>query len=108
MNRNVLVEENRISGVFDWGCSCFGDHLYDLAWFEFWAPWHPNLDVPLLRAALEARWRKVGYTPTHLTERLHACYLHIGLYHLAYNAWLRDWPTLSATAQQMCKLVESL
>ena len=105
MNRNVLVDGERISGVFDWGCTCYGDHLYDLAWFEFWVPWHPNLDVPLLRAALTARWREVGYTPTHLTERLHACYLHIGLDGMAYNAWLRDWSTLSATTARMKHLV---
>ncbi|RLT39667.1 MAG: aminoglycoside phosphotransferase family protein [Chloroflexi bacterium] len=104
-NRNVLAEGDRISGVFDWGCACYGDHLYDLAWFEFWAPWHPNLDIPLLRAALEERWREVGYTPVHLTERLQACHLHIGLDHLAYNAWLKDWPTLSATTARMKQLV---
>lgn len=108
INRNVLVEGDRISGVFDWGCACYGDHLYDLAWFEFWAPWHPNLDIPLLRAGLEDRWREIGYTPSHLTERLHACYLHIGLDHLAYNAWLQDWPTLSATARRMRTLVENI
>jgi len=108
MNRNVLVDGTRISGVFDWGCACYGDHLYDLAWFEFWAPWYPELDIPPLRAELERRWQKVGYTPEHLTARLQACYLHIGLDHLAYNAWLRDWPTLSATARQMRSLVENI
>ena len=38
MNRNVLVDEGRINAVFDWGCGRLGDHLYDLAWFEFWGP----------------------------------------------------------------------
>ncbi len=105
MNRNVLVRDARISGVFDWGCGCYGDHLYDLAWFEFWAPWYPEKDIAALRAALEERWRDVGYEPHNKTARLQACYLHIGLDHLAYNAWLRDWPTLSATAEQMRRLV---
>lgn len=108
MNRNVLVEENRITGVLDWGCACYGDHLYDLAWFEFWAPWYPHLDIPFLRYTLERRWQETSYTPENLTARLQACYLHIGLDHLAYNAWLRDWPTLSATAQRMRTLVEAL
>jgi len=107
MNRNVLVEGERITGVFDWGCSCYGDHLYDLAWFEFWLPWYPHLEIARLRLALEDRWRQIGYTPAHLTERLQACYLHIGLDHLAYNAWLQDWPTLSATARRMRALVEN-
>ena len=101
MNRNVLVEGGRISGVFDWGCAAYGDHLYDLAWFEFWAPWHRNLDVPLLREALEARWRGAGYAPADFERRLAACYLHIGLGHLGYNAHLGDWETLHATAKRM-------
>jgi len=108
MNRNVLVDGNAITGVFDWGCSCYGDHLYDLAWFEFWASWTPHLDIAGLRSALEQRWRDVGYQPKNLAVRLQACYLHIGLDHLAYNAWLRDWSTLSATAQRMHALVENL
>jgi hygromycin-B 4-O-kinase len=101
MNRNVLVEKGKISGVFDWGCVLFGDHLYDLAWFEFWASWHPELDVSYLRRALEQRWTQIGYTPSDLDSRLLACYLHIGLDHLAYNAYLEDWETLLATAERM-------
>jgi hygromycin-B 4-O-kinase len=102
INRNVLVDNEKIAGVFDWGCSLYGDHLYELAWFEFWAPWSPQLDVPLLRTELEKRW---GYAPEDKEARLMACYLHIGLDHLAYNAYLGDWETLLATAERMKDLV---
>jgi hygromycin-B 4-O-kinase len=103
INRNVLVlvGDDRISAVFDWGCSLYGDHLYDLAWFEFWAPWFPQLNVHYLRSELERRWREVGYAPENKESRLMACYLHIGLDHLAYNAHLGDWSTLAATAERM-------
>ncbi len=30
INRNVLVAGGKINGVFDWGCSIYGDHLYEL------------------------------------------------------------------------------
>jgi hygromycin-B 4-O-kinase len=105
INRNVLVDRGKLAGVFDWGCSLYGDHLYDLAWFEFWAPWHPELDSSLLRSALEAHWQSIGYVLPNKTERLMACYLHIGLDHLAYNAHLGDWATLGATAERMRLLV---
>jgi len=101
INRNVLVNDDRISGVLDWGCSRYGDHLYDLAWFEFWAPWHTNLDVVYLRSEVERRWRELGYSPEDKESRLMACYLHIGLDHLAYNAYLGDWAALDATAERM-------
>ena len=43
LNYNVLVADGRISAVIDWGCAMYGDFLYDLAWFEFWAPWYAGL-----------------------------------------------------------------
>jgi hygromycin-B 4-O-kinase len=105
VNRNVLVNDNRVTGVFDWGCSVYGDHLYDLAWFEFWAPWFPKLDIPYLRSELERRWAETGYMPENKESRLMACYLHIGLDHLAYNASIGDRSNLMATAERMRTLV---
>lgn len=107
INRNVLVNNARITGIFDWGCSRFGDHLYDLAWFEFWAPWYPQLDIQALRWALEERWRAVGYTPQGKAARLLTCYLHIGLDHLGYNAYLGDTVALASTVARMRTLAAS-
>lgn len=104
INRNALVENHRLSGIFDWGCSRYGDHLYELAWFEFWGSWYPELDMGLLRAGLEERWQDVGYEPLAKDDRLMACYLHIGLDHFAYNAYLGDWDALSYTANRMKEL----
>ena len=104
-NRNVFVEGERITGVFDWGCSVYGDHLYDLALFEFWSPWQPQLDVAALRTALERQWEEVGYRPENKASRLKACYLHIGLEHLAYHAQLGNWATLLGITQRMRTLI---
>ncbi len=108
INRNVLVNAARITGVFDWGCSRFGDHLYDLAWFEFWAPWFPKLDIPSLRLAIEKRWQEVGYVPQDKDSRLLSCYLHIGLDHLGYNAYLGDASALASTVERMRTLLANV
>lgn len=100
-NRNVLVQGEQITGVFDWGCSIYGDHLYELALFEFWTPWQPTLDLEALRSALAQRWAAQGYRPENHDTRLLACHLHIGLEHLAYNASLEDWPMVVAVARRM-------
>ena len=105
VNRNVLVDQNKLSGVFDWGCSLYGDHLYELAWFEFWSPWYPDLDIRYLRLELERHWHELGYAPQNKAARLMACYLHIGLDHLAYNAYIEDGAALSATIERMRDLV---
>jgi hygromycin-B 4-O-kinase len=105
VNRNVLVSQDSIAGVFDWGCSLYGDHLYDLAWLEFWAPWYPKLSIHYLRLEMERRWREGGYAPEDKEVRLMACYLHIGLSHLAYNAHLGDLAAVSQTAERMRQVV---
>ena len=106
INRNVFVDRGKLSGVFDWGCSVYGDHLYDLAWFEFWSPWYPELDINYLRCQLEQHWRQIGFVPKNKETRLKVCYLHIGLEHLAYNAHLEDWKNLDATVKRMQELVD--
>lgn len=106
INRNVLVEDDKIAGVFDWGCSIYGDSLYDLAWFEFWSPWYPEMDLSLLRAELEQRWRDAGDPPANIAERLAACHLHIGLDHLGYNAFTGNETNLLGTAKRMRTLIQ--
>lgn len=106
VNRNVLVAGDNIAGVFDWGCSIYGDHLYELAWFDFWSPWMPELDVQLLHSELERRWRDAGYVPANKEARLAACHLHIGLDHLGYNAFQGDWANVTATAERMRALIQ--
>jgi hygromycin-B 4-O-kinase len=107
VNRNVLVDNDKISGIFDWGCSLYGDHLYELAWFDFWSPWYPELDMGLLHRELERRWQAIGYAPFDKAARLAASYLHIGLDHLAYHSYTGDEVNLLATAERMRALVVS-
>jgi hygromycin-B 4-O-kinase len=108
INRNVLVDANKITGFFDWGCSIYGDSLYDLAWFEFWSPWYPEMDVSLLRKELTRRWNEAGDSPANIEARLAACHLHIGLDHLAYNAFTGNNVNLLATAKRMRALVTNV
>src|SRR5207247_2258152 len=42
LNFNVLVEDDRIGALLDWGSAMFGDFLYDLAWLSFWWPFFPK------------------------------------------------------------------
>ena len=80
LNRNVLVQGGAITAVIDWQCAMYGDHLYDLAWFGFWAPWHAGVSGAGL-----------GALATEADARLRMrCYeVHIGVRHLIYNAWRR-------------------
>ncbi len=108
MHRNVHVDGGNITGVFDWSCSLFGDHLYDLAWFEFWAPWYPAMPMAQIRDQLEQRWQASEETPHNMAERLATCHLHIGLSHLAYHAFQQSWDELAKVDQRMEQLINQV
>ena len=83
INRNVLVaDDSRLSAVFDWGCSLYGDPLYEAANLTFWMPWHPNSvgAVDLVGALRE------HYDVDDFDRRLRCYELHVGLTHMAYCA----------------------
>jgi hygromycin-B 4-O-kinase len=104
INRNVHVDEGRIAGVFDWGCGRYGDHLYDASCFEFWAPYHPQLDIEQLLTRLHQRWVAADADLTGFEQRRRACLLHIGLDHIAYNAGRGAWADVDAVVSRMAEL----
>jgi hygromycin-B 4-O-kinase len=100
LHYNVLVSGDRITGVFDWGCGMYGDSLYDLAWFCFWAPWYPAWDRIDFRQEAVAHYARLGLDVPGFEERLLACQLHIGLAGQAYQAYKGYWSDLEATARR--------
>jgi hygromycin-B 4-O-kinase len=96
INRNVLVDGDRISAVLDWGSSMYGDFLYELAILIFYQPWFPawrNIDFA---AETRAHYDAIGLDVPRFSERL-ACYtLRIGLDDMAYSAFRKRWEKVAA------------
>ena len=40
LNHNVIVQGPNLSAVIDWGCSLYGDFIFDVAWLTFWGSWY--------------------------------------------------------------------
>lgn len=97
---NVLVAEDRISAVVDWGCSMYGDFLYDIAWLVFWAPWYPAWRGIDFRDEAARHFRAIGLDVPHFEERLRCYQIHIALDSLKYNAFMERWDELQAVASQ--------
>lgn len=102
LNRNVVVLNNTISGVFDWGTAMWGDPVYDLAWFRFWDPWYPKWSDLNIPGYLEA---EVGFEGEFAEERMHCCLLHIGLMHIRYNAFIGNLAAMNDVALATEKLL---
>ncbi|NBD23809.1 phosphotransferase family protein [Paenibacillus glycinis] len=101
LNRNVLVHEGKLSGVFDWGNAFYGDPLYDQAWFLYWWPWYPQWQAIDLREMLERHWERRGGPPERFEERLRCYLIHIGLDHVAYCAFRERPADMRRNADQV-------
>jgi hygromycin-B 4-O-kinase len=106
LNRNVLAADGQITSVFDWGCSLYGDFVYELATIVFWSPWYPAIEqIDVVSRTLD-HYGGMGLDVTNFRERLRCCLLHIGLEHIAYNAFLGDLAMLRRTEARMMQFCD--
>ena len=100
INRNVLVEGDRVTAVLDWGSSKYGDFLFDIANLVFYRPWFPawrNIDFA---AEARAHYDAIGLEVPYFAERL-ACYtLPIALDGMAYSAFRKRWDEVELRARR--------
>lgn len=90
-----------MTGLFDWGCAAYGDPLYDVAWFEFWTPWHPGIDPEPLVEHLRQVLSYDGVSAREFGRRYRACLVAIGRDHLTYNASIGNVEQLLATERRL-------
>lgn len=105
LNRNALATDDRITGVFDWGCGRWGEPLYELALLDFWSSWHPGLSTVGIRRSGLDHLAAAGEDLSDLDARWLACQLHIGLDHQAYTASVGDHANLVAITAQTTALL---
>ncbi|MEE8045214.1 MAG: phosphotransferase, partial [Dehalococcoidia bacterium] len=75
---NTLVIGNEVSAVLDWDNSIIGDHLYDGARYDLYAP---ELDFKQL---FVERYAATGRAVPGLDDRWLVCLLHVGLQALGW------------------------
>jgi hygromycin-B 4-O-kinase len=106
LNRNALATGGRVTSVFDWGCSIYGDFVYELATIVFWSPWYQTIEQSNMTDRALDHYGDMGLDVPNFADRLRCCALHIGLVHIAYNAFLGDFDTLRRTDRRMCEFLD--
>jgi len=104
INRNVLVDGDRISAVLDWGSSKYGDFLYDIANLVFYRPWFPawrNIDFA---AEARAHYDTIGLAVPQFAERLSCYCLRIALDGVAYSAFRGRWDEVDLRARRALEI----
>jgi len=100
LHANVLVEGARITAVLDWGSSLYGDFLYDIAWFCFFAPWFPAWQEINFAREAARHYEAIGLAVPNFEQRLRCYQVHIGLDAQAYNAFRGSWAELALCARR--------
>jgi hygromycin-B 4-O-kinase len=107
INRNVLVDGDRIAAVLDWGTSKYGDFLFEIANLVFYRPWFPawrNIDFA---AEARAHYDAIGLAVPNFAERL-ACYtLRIALDGMAYSAFRERWNEVELRGRRALEIVRA-
>ena len=107
LHLNLFVSGRSVTGLLDWGCSLYGDFLYDHAWLAYWAPWYPATEgIDFVDETL-LYLRELGIDDD-LEWRILCCQVHIGLFAVAYNAFAGRRADLTVTAQRTVGLARSL
>ncbi|MEK7863264.1 MAG: aminoglycoside phosphotransferase family protein [Chloroflexota bacterium] len=107
MNRNVLVDADRVTAVLDWGSSLYGDFLYDIAKLVFYQPWRPawrNIDFA---AEVRAHYDAIGLDVPHFAERMTCYCLRIGLADMAYSAFRSRWEQMALKERRVLEIARS-
>jgi hygromycin-B 4-O-kinase len=105
MNRNVLVDGDRVSAVLDWGSSMYGDFLYDLAKLVFYGPWQPEWRHVDFAVEALGHYAAIGLAVPNFSERLECYCLRIGLADMAYSAFRGRERELMWKADRVKKIV---
>src|SRR5207302_3215091 len=105
LNFNVLVHDERVAGVIDWGSALYGDFVWDIAWLTFWQPWYPAWrDVDIADAA-RRHYAQIGLEVPLFDDRLHCYELCIALDGMKYQAFTNRPRDLEATGHRTLELL---
>jgi hygromycin-B 4-O-kinase len=101
LNRNVLVTDDRVTSVFDWGCSMYGDHLYDIAWLTFCASYTSGFDRLEVLRLTRKHFVDEGLDPEDFDRRINCYELHIGLGAVTSSAFLGNRDAAQSVADKV-------
>ena len=104
INRNVLVQGDRISAVLDWGSSKYGDFVYDIANLVFYKPWFPQWHGIDFAAEALAHYERIGLAVPKFAERIKCYSLRIALDGIAYSAFRERWGEVELRARRALEI----
>lgn len=104
---NVLVKDNRIAGVIDWGCALYGDPLYDLAMFTTWQFYYPFLAGVDFIKIYKEYFKDKNIEDVNFEERLECYQLHLLLDSVIYQSHKENKDFLNLSLNRLKELIST-
>lgn len=102
---NVLVDQNKVAGVIDWGCSLYGDYLYDLAMFDLWQFYYPSMWGINFKVAAKKFFEQKGIALPHYDQRLKCYQCHLTLDAIKYCVYKDNEKDLSLITGRIKEII---
>lgn len=85
LNRNMMIQDDKVSAVIDWANAMYGDFLYDIAHICFWSPWYPAMNGIDWESEAKDYFEGKGIDIPLYHERVRCYLLHTGLDAIQWN-----------------------
>jgi hygromycin-B 4-O-kinase len=105
LHLNMLVQDGNVTGVIDWGCSLYGDFLYEHARFAFLSTYYEATKEIDFIAQTRAHLESQSVDLEHFEERMLAYQIHVGLQAQIYEAFINDHSWLALSADRLVSLI---
>ena len=104
---NLIVRDNKVVALIDWGCALYGDFLYDLAMFTTWQFYYPSLTGIDFTGEAKKYFGEKGVDVEHFDERMRCYQLHLLLDSLAYNAFKENWKNAEMVVKRLNEVINN-
>ncbi len=102
---NLLTKHSKIVGVIDWGCSLYGDFLYDLAMFDLWQFYYPSMVGIDWKGVAKKYFDDLGVNLPNFEERLRCYQCHLALDAIKYTVFKNNEKDLSLIANRILEII---
>ena len=102
---NLITKENKITGVIDWGCSLYGDFLYDLAMFDLWSFYYPSMEEIDWKGEAKKYFESIVVNLTNFEERLKCYQCHLALDAIKYTVFKNNEKDLAIISGRINELL---
>lgn len=106
LHLNLITKNDQVVGVIDWGCSLYGDFLYDLAMFDLWQFYYPSMEGIDWKGEAKQYFAGAKVDMTNFAERLKCYQCHLALDAIKYSVFKNNDKNLALITGRIKEIID--